>query len=261
MLNSKVNRCVVLATRVLSKGIDALSLLRQRTPRAWPVMMSAMFLACCQPLPDVPHSLPPAASTPTPEYRLQVGDQFDVRFFDNPELNESVTVQPDGRFSLALAQNMPAAGRTTDEVAAELAKAYSGELIRPKISVILRSALPTRIYVGGEVYQPGEYLSVGPPLTLVQAIARAGGLKNSANPDQVILVRRNGKGPPKLYSLSYNDATTGADPKQDIPLMPYDSLFVPRTVIANIYLAYQQYIQQFIPASFSYSYGMTVAAP
>jgi len=245
---------------VLSKAINALSLLLRRARDIWPVVASAMFLACCQPLPDVPHALPPAAPS-TPEYRLQVGDQFDVRFFDNPELNESVSVQPDGRFSLALVQNMQAAGRTTEEVAAALTAAYRAELIRPKISVILRSALPARIYVGGEVNSPGEYLSVGPPLTLVQAIARAGGLKNSANPDQVILVRRNGKGPPDLYSLSFNGATTGADPKQDIALMPYDSLFVPRTVIANIYLAYQQYIQQFIPASVSYSYGTTVAAP
>ncbi|MBV9827139.1 MAG: polysaccharide export protein [Alphaproteobacteria bacterium] len=218
-------------------------------------------LSSCQPLPDVAHALPPPLIAPTPDYRLQAGDQFDLRFRENPELNDSVTVQPDGRFSILLAQNIQAAGRTVPDITRELTQVYSKELVKPQLSVILRATLPTRIYVGGEVNSPGEYLTIGPPLTLVQAIARAGGLKNSANPDQIILARRSGGKEPYLYSISFNNATTGVAPGEDIPMQPYDSLFIPRTPVANVYLAYQQYFQQFLPTSFSYGLSSTAGLP
>ena len=47
--------------------------------------------------------------------------------------------------------------------------------------MVVRSFAPTRIYVGGEVNNPGEFITVGPTLTLSQAIARAGGLKLSSD--------------------------------------------------------------------------------
>jgi polysaccharide biosynthesis/export protein len=218
-------------------------------------LLDVALVAGCQPLPDVPPSMPPSPLVPprAAAYRLQTGDQFDVRFFFNPELNESVTIQPDGRYSVLLAQDAPGAGRTLAEIRSFLNDRYKKELKDPRITVTLKSSVPTRIYVGGEVNSPGEYASIGPPLSLVQAIARAGGTKNSANPDQIILLRRGPNGVPQLYSINYNDATTGANPAADIPLEPYDSVFVPRTPIANIYLTYQQYFQQFVPDSFGYS--------
>jgi polysaccharide export outer membrane protein len=220
------------------------------------------FICClgaCDPLPEIPHTLPPPIPPGPPAYRLQPGDQFDVKFFYNSDLNEAVTVQPDGRFSMAMAQDLPAAGLTIPEIRNEIDVRYRRELKDPKVTVILRTSLPSRIYVGGEVALPGEYLTIGPPLTMVQAIARAGGLKNSANGDQIILARRGDNGIPHLYSLSFNNATTGADPADDVPLQPYDSIFVPRRPVANIYLAFQQYIQQFVPLSFGYS--LSHAAP
>jgi polysaccharide biosynthesis/export protein len=222
-------------------------------------MLSLLLTSACQPLPDVPASMPP---TPVPPplataYQLQPGDQFEVRFFFNPELNESVTIQPDGRYSVLLAQDAPGAGRNLSEIRSFLNNRYKRELKDPRITVTLKSTIPTRIYVGGEVTAPGEYASIGPPLTLVQAIARAGGMKNSANLDQIILLRRGPNGTPLLYNISFNDATTGANPTADIPLQPYDSLFVPRTPIANTYLAFQQYFQQFVPDSFGYAVGTT----
>jgi polysaccharide export outer membrane protein len=204
-----------------------------------------------QPLPQVDRKVPPqeAALVPAP-YRLQIGDQLDIRFRHNPELDDSATVQPDGRFQLRMAPDVVASGKTLIELTKELNDQYRTELEDPAVTVILRTALPLRFYVGGEVNVPGEFLVLGPPLTLVQAIARAGGLKNSANPQQVVLARRGSSTKPELYSVSYSDATTGADPAADVVLQPYDALFVPRTSVANIYLFYQQTIQQFVPDSF-----------
>jgi polysaccharide export outer membrane protein len=218
---------------------------------------SAAIFTGCQPLPEVDRKLPTTPTTvsiPAP-YRLQVGDQLDIRFRHNAELDDTATVQPDGRFQLRMAPDVIASGLTLSEITQSLNDQYRQELVDPAVTVILRTALPARFYVGGEVNNPGEYLVLGPPLTLVQAVARAGGLKNSANPDQVVLARRSSGNQPELYSVSFNDATTGVDPAADVVLQPYDALFVPRTKVANIYLFFQQSIQQFLPSSFGLTKG------
>jgi polysaccharide export outer membrane protein len=185
---------------------------------------------------------------------LQPGDQLDIKFFYNPELNEQATVQPDGRFSVPLAHDVLAAGKTVDEVTAAINAAYRKELRDPAATVQLRSAVPTRVYVGGEVTTPGEYVNVGPNLTFVQAIARAGGLKNSANQEQIILVRRTPDGKQAAYGLDFIKASAGVN---DVQLAAYDTIFVPRSGVANVYLAYQQYFQQFLPSSFGYTLQQT----
>ena len=126
-----------------------------------------------QPLPQVDRKVPPQdAALLSAPYRLQIGDQLDIRFRHNPELDDTATVQPDGRFQLRLAPDVVASGKTLIELTKELNEQYSAELEDPGVTVILRTALPLRFYVGGEVVTPGEFLVLGPPLTLVQAIAR-----------------------------------------------------------------------------------------
>ena len=78
-------------------------------------------------------------TTPPHNYRLQVGDQLDIKFFFNPELNEAVAVRPDGRISLQLVGELMAAGSTVEELKALLKQRYAKELKNPEITVILRS--------------------------------------------------------------------------------------------------------------------------
>ncbi len=207
-----------------------------------------LSLAACAPLPVVPETAPPPLAETPPRYALQPGDQLEVKFLYNPELNEQVTVQPDGRFTLPMAPDTVAAGRTLEEVTQSLNSAYARELRDPRVVVQLKNALPTRIYVGGEVVSPGEYINVGPPLTFAQAIARAGGLKNSANQEEIIIVRRGPGGKATPYGVNFVNAAGGVA-GADVVLAPYDHVFVPRTGVANVYLAYQQYFQQFLPSS------------
>lgn len=208
----------------------------------------------CVPLPEVPNALPPPPQTA--RYLLQAGDQLDIKFLYNPELNEQITLQPDGRFSIGFARDVLGAGSTVEEVAQMVSAAYAKELREPAITVQLRSALPTRVYVAGEVNTPGEYVNVGPNLTFVQAIARAGGLKNSANYEQIVLIRRTGQNQASVYGLNFVRATGGIV-EEDVQLAAYDTIFVPRSGVANVYLAYQQYFQQFLPSSFSLSLQRT----
>jgi polysaccharide export outer membrane protein len=221
--------------------------------------MGAVALAACSPVP----SLPPAPMEPgvqavssanLPPYRIQVGDVLDVRLLLNPELNEEVTVRPDGHISTTAAEDALAYGRTPAELAGTLRGIYGKELQNPRVSVEVRSFAPTRVYVGGEVTTPGEFITVGPSLTLSQAIARAGGTKLSSDDTSVFVIRRGPGDKPEFLSTKWKAVRQGVDPTADIRLAPYDVVYVPKLGIAEVYQFYNQYVGQFANPSFGFSY-------
>lgn len=223
------------------------------------VVLSAAFgLAACTntsnlpPAPPEPVVLGPSA--PLPPYRLQVGDVLDVRLMLNPELNEEVTVRPDGHISTTVASDEVAAGRTISELDAALRSDYSHDLQNPRLSIVVKSFAPTRIYVGGEVNNPGEFITVGPTLTLSQAIARSGGVKLSSDEASVFIIRRGANDQPELLSVRYRAVEHAQDPAADVRLAPYDVVYVPKLGVAEVYKWYNQYVQQFANPSMGFSY-------
>lgn len=115
---------------------------------AWLVMIG--LLAGCVPtahdLPPAPETLnspaAPAVATAPAAYLVQVGDVLGVRLYTAPELNEEITVRPDGRVTTTLAQSVQAAGRTPDEIAGDLRRTYEVELRDPRLTVEVKTASP-----------------------------------------------------------------------------------------------------------------------
>lgn len=79
-------------------------------------------------------------TTPPQDYRIQVEDQLDIKFFFNPELNETVLVRPDGRIALQLIGEISVVGHSVEEIRTVLIKRYSGQLKNPEVAVLLRSS-------------------------------------------------------------------------------------------------------------------------
>jgi len=79
-------------------------------------------------------------TTPPQDYQVQVGDRLDIKFFFNPELNETILVRPDGRIALQLVGEIAVVGHTVEEIRDVLIKNYSGQLKNPEIAVLLRSS-------------------------------------------------------------------------------------------------------------------------
>lgn len=223
---------------------------------------AAVLLAGCAQtdsgLPPVPQISNPQAGGPAtlPAYRVQVGDLLDVKLFLNPELNEEVVVRPDGMISTTLAEEIPAYNRTPAEISAALRDRYRNTLTDPQISVIVHTFAPNRVYVAGEVNNPGEFVTVGPNLTLSQAIARAGGVKLSAAQARVFVIRRGPDDKPQALQANYLDVISGKDPLSDVRLAQYDVVYVPRTGIYEAYTFWNQYVQQFIPMNWGFSYNI-----
>ena len=221
-------------------------------------LASAVGLAACSPVPTLPRApMEPRAmvsSSELPPYRIQVGDVLEVRLLLNPELNEEVTVRPDGHISTTVVPDAVALGRTPADLATSLRSAYSHELTNPRLSVVVRSFAPTRIYVAGEVNTPGEFVTVGPTLTLSQAIARAGGTRLSSDDTSVFIIRRGVGDKPEFLSTRWKAVRQGIDPTADVRLAPYDLVYVPKMGIAEVYQFYNQYIGQFVNPNFGFSY-------
>jgi polysaccharide export outer membrane protein len=238
--------------------------MRQITQKLLPLFLIAMILVssgCTSKVgsANIPAATSSSAAPPIPmanslpSYRLQIGDEIRIKMLVNPELDEDVVVQPDGMISTAVVQNMKAYGKTTKELQNNLIHAYKTQLIHPQLTVIVKSFAPTKIYVLGQVASPGEMISAGPNMSVLQAISRAGGLLNSADEKNILIKRRGEGGQDKIYRVDYEAATDGIDPTKDVQLAAYDVVFVPRTGVANAYKAFQQNFQQFLPGSLGLS--------
>lgn len=225
--------------------------------RAATALFGLACLAGCAPQIEMPQA-PPAPATGiayvTPTYRIQVGDVLSIRLLLSPELNEDVTVRPDGHISTTVVADERAADRTVPELIAALAVGYEKLLRQPHVSVIVKTIAPVAVFVGGEVVQPGELLTIGTAPTLSQAIARAGGAKLSADDARVFIVRRGPDDTPQFLSVRYDQVRLAQDPRHDVRLAPFDMVMVPRLGIAEVYRWYNQYIQQFVNPNLGFSY-------
>ncbi|HAA03494.1 MAG TPA: sugar transporter [Syntrophobacteraceae bacterium] len=196
---------------------------------------------------------------PEQEYRLQVGDQLDVKFFYNPELNEAVVVRPDGRISLQLVHEVKAVDMTPAELRAQLMEKYSKDLAKPEVAVIVKAVGGNKVFVDGEVGGPKTVDLIG-PMTVMQGIAIAGGLKTTARTDEVVLIRRGLDHKPVVTTINLAKVVDGTDLSQDLTLAPYDIVFVPRSKIADVALWFEMYMTKstlVIPNAFLSYYGMT----
>jgi polysaccharide export outer membrane protein len=233
-----------------------------RLPRRIAALAAMTALSACASVSDLPPAPPEPADVGSvaalPPYRIQVGDVLDIRLLLNPELNEEVTVRPDGHISTTVVPDEVALGKTIGELAAALRQDYRHDLQNPRISIIVKSFAPTRIYVGGEVNTPGEFITVGPTLTLSQAVARAGGTKLSSDDAKIFVIRRGPNDQAQMFSTSYEDVKHGRRAAADIRLAPYDVVYVPKSGVAEVYKWYNQYFQQFVNPSVGFGFSYLV---
>jgi protein involved in polysaccharide export with SLBB domain len=195
------------------------------------------------------------AATP-PIYRLVPGDQVTARFYFNPQLDEDLQVRPDGNISLSLIGEMRAAGRTAGELSAEITKAYAQYFVKPTAVVIVRQFTGYRVFTAGELRAPGQFSLVTGARTVLESLAASGGVTDNGTLTHVILIRRLATQQQAMVAeLDLADALSGSDPGQDVPLMPNDFVYVPRSGAADLNLAMQQYLFRNLNLATGASFG------
>lgn len=180
-------------------------------------------------------------------YLLQPGDSFDVKLFYSPELNESVVVRPDGRISLQLIGEIEVSGNSPGELETLLRERYAKELRDPRVTVVVRQYGPQRVFVAGEVRNPGELILQG-DMTALQAVARAGFFTRDAETRNVAVLRYKGEQGPEFILLDMKNLVNGQPgAKGDVQLQPMDIVFVPQTEIATLADFFGRYIGNIVP--------------
>jgi protein involved in polysaccharide export with SLBB domain len=227
------------------------------------VVISHGLLACASSPAPVPTAGPdavPASAAPlmsaVPSYRVGAGDELNFRFTHLPELNTVAQVRADGTVSLPLLGQVKVAGHSLAEVSAQVQSALSTRVRRPEVFINVQGNLPSqRVFVGGEVTKPGVQSLAG-GLTVLQAVMSADGLKDTAQPRQVTVVRRDAAGQSTVFRLDLEAVMAGRAGVSDLQLMPYDVVIVPRSGIANVGLWVDQYIRRVLPISLGFSYSL-----
>lgn len=164
-------------------------------------LFGALALAACTdgPRPNMPGPAAPAATTssdiPLPpdatlDYRLGSGDKLRLIVFGEPDLSGEFDVSGSGRVALPLIGQVEAEGLTLSELeSAVVAKLQDGYLNNPRVSVEVLNYRPFYIY--GEVGSPGQYPYTN-GMTVLNAVAVAGGYTYRANQDRVYITRGEG---------------------------------------------------------------------
>jgi exopolysaccharide biosynthesis WecB/TagA/CpsF family protein len=183
---------------------------------------------------------------PVAEFPLQPGDEVEVKFPFTPELDERQAIRSDGNISLALIDDVHAAGLTVDGLHDVLVRRYANQLRRPELTVLLRGTASNRAFVGGEVVQQGPVALVA-PTTVSQAVLMAQGMKDTAYQSQVLVMRPEPDGHAAVRVVDLGRVLRGEDPKQDVTLQPMDIVYVPQSPIARVDLFVDQYIRRILP--------------
>jgi polysaccharide export outer membrane protein len=186
------------------------------------------------------------AADPPPKETLVPGDVVDVKFFYTPELNEKdQMIRPDGTITLQLVGKVTAQGMTPVELKQELVKRFTPHLKKPEVEVIVRTKNDRKVYVSGEVNNPGV-VEIPGELTALEAIKRAGGFKIPRGDARHVLVVRQKNGKQTGCVLDLKKVMEGQE-EESFFLQPHDVVYVPPTSIAKANYWVEQYINRMLP--------------
>jgi polysaccharide biosynthesis/export protein len=166
-----------------------------------------------------------------PRYRVNRDDVLQISFPLSPELDQKVTVHPDGYIVLQNIGSIFIAGMTVPEVVAALKKASANILHDPIIDVDLVDFQRAYFMVTGQVGKPGQY-DLRHDTNVNEAIAMAGGFLPTAK-TQVFVYHRVSPSWMEVKKLNLKDILNGKNVNEDIQMQPGDMVFVPEKFITN----------------------------
>jgi polysaccharide biosynthesis/export protein len=157
------------------------------------------------------------------EYRLGPGDKLRVEVYREAQLSQSLQVRPDGKITLPLIGDYMASGKTPIQLRDELAQSLKEYVTNPVVTVIVVEATAAQAYVIGEVANPGTLVMQG-PMTVMQALAQVGGLREFADRDDIRILRKTPTGT-RTLTFNYKKAIRGE--LEPVYLQPGDTVVVP----------------------------------
>jgi polysaccharide biosynthesis/export protein PslD len=178
-----------------------------------------------------------------PEYRIVPGDRLQLDFgrrTDGVLDMRDAKVRPDGRITVFPAGDVVAAGLTPMELQRNIVALLSADLRLPRVVVNVLEVAGNVVHVIGRVDKPGSY-PAGPFVTVMQAITAAGGLKDDAARNSVLLFHRDGARTVSISRIRVDRLLKGDD-LADAVVGRFDIVFVPRSSLGNLNVFAQQFL-------------------
>lgn len=159
------------------------------------------------------------------EYLLREGDSVLVSVWGEATLQRDVKVLPDGSITFPLAGRVVVANTTTTEAAKKIEEKLKAYLPEPNVSLVVVTPDGYRAYIVGKVIKPGA-ISLGTPITVLQALSAAGGIDKFADGDDIKIIRSAGD-KKTIINVNYDKLLKGQNLETDVYLMPNDTILVP----------------------------------
>jgi len=165
------------------------------------------------------------------EYKINPSELLQITVYQEPDLERTVRVTNDGYISFPLIGKVMVAGLTVIEAESKIASLLGQDyIIDPQISIFVKEFQTEKVVIIGEVKTPGSYdLPQGRVLTLLEAIALAGGFTKVASIDNIRIIRVEG-GKQKYIPVRVSDITKGGDKSKDLILSPGDIIYIPERI-------------------------------
>lgn len=174
-----------------------------------------------------PYTSQPAASQGgagvSPDFIIGSGDILQISVWQEPQFSERVEVRPDGKISLPLIFDIDVAGLTPSAAQERLTAKLENFVKHPRVSVVVTEVHSRVVYVIGQVERPGPYPMIS-DLNVEQLIARAGGVTRHAKKKHVYVLHQ---GESRKVSVNYGKVLNGKNQRQNVSLIPGDTVVVP----------------------------------
>ena len=159
------------------------------------------------------------------EYIIGAGDVLDVHVYGEPDVSSGVIVRIDGRVSFPLAGEIEAAGKTPGELTENIRQKLEKFIESPEVTVMLSEGKSKTYYVLGQIASPGEY-HISRPFTVLQAIARAGGFREWAKKDRIMIIGGPGTDQ-KITYFDYDAFLNRPGSVKHVIIKPGDTIVIP----------------------------------
>ncbi len=160
------------------------------------------------------------------DYVIGPNDLLSVDVWKEPEITKTVPVRSDGKISLPLIGDVGASGQTPRQLQVDITSRLQAYLSDPEVTVIVQDSRSRSFNVLGQIARPGSFL-LNKPLTVLDAIALAGGFRDFAKQTKVYVLRRKGDGTQTRLPFNYKQVVKGIHPEQNIALQSDDTIVVP----------------------------------
>ena len=176
------------------------------------------------------------------DYVIGPQDVLSITVFDQADLGGKYSVELDGSFTFPLVGRVQAGGLTIRDFETALkARLSDGFFKNPQVTVAIEQYRSQRIFVTGEVRNPGSYALTG-DMTLIEALAKAGSTTQNAS-DEVLVVRggKSGEGAAapgaegrETIRLNLQRLQSGAAASENLPLRDGDTIYVARAELTYV---------------------------